>query len=183
MTDRPIGGEQDPWGTATQPPSAPPPTPREGGGGDLPFAPSPDYVPTTERPAPNLPPAGPWPAPPQAGGWNTAPPPYDQGYGHPGYGHPGYGQPGYGYGYPVTPQHDKGATRALVLGIISLVICGLILGGAAVYEGSQARKRIHQSNGALTGDGMALAGMILGVLGIASTVIILIFTFSSSGGR
>ena len=43
-----------------------------------------------------------------------------------------------------------------------MFICGVILGPAAFIEGLKARKRIRESGGTLTGDGLALAGMIVG---------------------
>jgi hypothetical protein len=82
----------------------------------------------------------------------------------------------------VQPQNDKGATRALILGIVSLLICGVLLGPAAIYEGVQSRKRIAQSGGALTGDALALAGIILGVIGVVAAIAVIAFTISTSGG-
>jgi hypothetical protein len=60
---------------------------------------------------------------------------------------------------------------ALVCGIAS-ALCGLagllgvILGPVAIFLGISARKKIERSQGALTGDGQALAGLILGVIGL-----------------
>ncbi len=59
---------------------------------------------------------------------------------------------------------DKGARTSLVLGIVGFVIYGVILGPAAIIEGVKARKRIRLSNGYLTGDGMAIAGIVLGAI-------------------
>ena len=86
---------------------------------------------------------------------------------------------GYGYGY-MPPQHEKGATTSLVLGIVSFFICGIIFGPAAIIEGVKARKRIAQSNGQLTGDGMALAGIILGVVYLVVFVIAVIVIVAMS---
>jgi len=102
-----------------------------------------------------------------------APGPYGApGYG--GYGAPGtnpYGPPGYGYGYGYQPtETDKGARTSLILSIVGLVLCGIIFGPAAIVEGVKARKRIRESNGRLTGDGMALAGIIIGVLATIGAV-------------
>jgi hypothetical protein len=74
--------------------------------------------------------------------------------------------------YPSRAKlpNAQGAVRALVLGIISLLCCG-ILGPFAIYEGNQARFRIRVSNGRLGGDGLAIAGMILGAI---ATVLLLI---------
>lgn len=108
-------------------------------------------------------------APPPAAPFGVGPP--GQGYG--GYG-TGYGYPaGYGYGYRPQ-QQDKGATTALVLGIVAFVICGLVLGPFAMIEGFKSRKRIRDSNGFLTGDGMALAGIILGAVALGVNVLLII---------
>jgi hypothetical protein len=114
------------------------------------------------------------------------PPGYGPPAGHPGY--PGYpGAPGYGYagygGYPGygAPKQEKGAITALVLGIVGLFLCGILLGPAAIYEGAKARRRIRESNGMLTGDGMALAGLILGIVATVGAIFLLFFVFASSG--
>jgi hypothetical protein len=51
---------------------------------------------------------------------------------------------------------------SLVIGLLSLVCCGIVLGPVAIVKGSQARFRVRTSNGRLTGDGIALLGMFLG---------------------
>jgi hypothetical protein len=181
----------DPWRPAAHPPTGgpgpgawpdAPGAPTGGSGEPLPFAPPPGYVPTSERSAPNLP-TGPTDTQPPPGGWGPPPqggwgPPPQGGWGPP-QGPYGYGYPA--YGYPQQTTTEKGATRSLVLGIISLIICGVILGPAAIYEGVAARKRIRESGGALTGDGLAIAGIVLGTIGVVAAVLILIVTFSSSG--
>lgn len=62
-----------------------------------------------------------------------------------------------------------------VLAIISLIagILGLIFFGSliAVICGHIARSNIRNSNGALTGDGMALAGLILGYFALGLTAL------------
>ena len=63
------------------------------------------------------------------------------------------------------------AVWSLVLGILSLLCIGLFAGIPAIICGHMGRSRIKQSNGALTGGGMALAGLILGYIG---TVIVTI---------
>jgi hypothetical protein len=118
------------------------------------------------------------------------------GYGQPGYGQPGYGQPGYGgpsdptagygqagpwsqqgaygqpYGYPPMSGSSLNtrARTSLILGVVSLICCGLILGPAAVFEGYRAKQEIERDP-RLTGDGMATAGMVLGVLGFVGSII------------
>jgi hypothetical protein len=89
----------------------------------------------------------------------------------------GHGVPYTGGGPVGPPVRDKGALRSLILGLISLVVLGFILGIGAMHEGFQSRKRIAASNGALTGDGLALAGMIVGAIGFVGWAIILATRF------
>lgn len=65
-----------------------------------------------------------------------------------------------------APQREKGASRALILGIVSFFCLPIVFGPAAIHEGTKARKAIAQSGGMLTGDGLALAGVILGAIGL-----------------
>jgi len=65
----------------------------------------------------------------------------------------------------------KGAVAALVWGILSLTCCGFIGAAFAIYNGSQARYRIRASNGRLGGNGMALAGMVMGIVSICGTIL------------
>ena len=99
----------------------------------------------------------------------------------------GYGQPQYG----GMPQQHGSAVTALVLGILSFVCCGL-LGIPAYIVGKRAEREILASNGTLTGDGMAKAGWILGLIAmilltLSILAVIVLFvgavsTGDSSGG-
>lgn len=76
--------------------------------------------------------------------------------------------------YVPPAQHarsDGGATGSLVCGILGFLICPLILSIVAVILGHTSRGRIARSNGALLGSGKALAGLILGYLGIAFSIL------------
>ncbi len=86
---------------------------------------------------PPPPPPGP-PGPPPPGGW---------------------GAPGYGWEPPAHPQ----ATTALVLGIVSLVLCQL-LGPVAWVVGGRAVKEIDASGGVIGGRSNAQTGRILGMV-------------------
>jgi hypothetical protein len=117
-------------------------------------------------------------APNQGAGWQQQPPPrmpFTPGS------DPAYAQT-YWRGAPQA--NAKGAVAALVLGILSLVLgvcgCGVILGPIAIYQGSQARFRIRSSNGRLGGNGMALAGMLLGGLAVLWFVVGLILYATGS---
>jgi hypothetical protein len=87
------------------------------------------------------------------------------GYGPPpgapasGYGYPGY--PSYGYG---TVQKTNGlAVASLVCSLLWVFGLGAIL---AVIFGFIARSQIKRSDHAQRGKGLALAGIIIGVLGL-----------------
>ncbi|MBT2491110.1 DUF4190 domain-containing protein [Streptomyces sp. ISL-96] len=95
----------------------------------------------------------------------SAPAPYNTG-GYPGY--PGYGGPAAWTGqHGPAPANGFGVT-AMVLGIISVTFfcaygLGIILGILALIFGILGRKRV--ARGEATNSGMALAGIILGVIG------------------
>jgi hypothetical protein len=63
------------------------------------------------------------------------------------------------------------AIVSLVSGIVSWFLLPLIGAVIAVITGHMARREIRDSLGALTGDGLALAGLILGYLQLALTVL------------
>lgn len=114
--------------------------------------------------------------PPPPPGYGAAPPPPpsygsgDTGYGG-GYGGPGQPAPGYGGpAYAGPPRNSSKAVAALVIGIVSPVLgfcCAIIglVGIVAVVLGRSAQKEIALSMGALTGEGMAKAGVVLGIIG------------------
>lgn len=78
----------------------------------------------------------------------------------------GYGEPAPGYGQPQT--NSVMAIISLVTGILGICCAGwFILSIAAVVLGYLGRKEIRESGGTKKGDGMALAGLILGAIGIA----------------
>lgn len=57
------------------------------------------------------------------------------------------------------------ATAALLLGLCSLIpICGLPLGVLAIVLGTSARRQIERSAGQLGGEGLATAGLTLGII-------------------
>jgi hypothetical protein len=64
-----------------------------------------------------------------------------------------------------------GAVRALVLGIASLICCGIVLGPIAVYEGVQVRYRVRTSNGRLRGDGYGVAAIVLGSVAVLFSLV------------
>lgn len=100
----------------------------------------------------------------------TPPPPPPPGYGAP-------GDPGSGYAGP--PRNSSKAVAALVVGIISPLLglcCAVVglVGIVAIVLGRSAQKEIAASNGALTGEGMAKAGFVLGIIGTVVAVVMTI---------
>lgn len=95
---------------------------------------------------------------------------------------PGVG--GYGYSAPRTSQK---ALWSLVTGILSVVCCGPA-GIVAIILGKNAEREIAASHGAISGGGMAKAGFILGIIGLALMVLGVILyasgvlTFQTPGG-
>ncbi|MFG3509869.1 DUF4190 domain-containing protein [Streptomyces sp. NPDC047821] len=144
-----------------QPPSTPP------GVHDQPTVTSiPGAGPGGELPPPPVAPGGPAQAPPGPYGYpGPAPATGTYGYGYPGYpGYSAYGQPG----WAPAPANGMGIT-ALVLGIIAVVLfcfwgLGIILGVLALIFGVIGRKKAQR--GEANNHGMALAGIILGAVGI-----------------
>lgn len=63
------------------------------------------------------------------------------------------------------------AIVSLVSGIVSWFLLPLIGAVVAVITGHMARREIRESLGALTGDGMAMVGMILGYIQLGLTVL------------
>jgi TRAP-type C4-dicarboxylate transport system permease small subunit len=88
---------------------------------------------------------------------------------------PGYGPPWYGDYRPPAPKHPQAIT-VLVLGILSLVLCGLI-GPFAWSMGSRVVREIEASGGRWGGDSEATIGRILGIVATALLVISVLFLF------
>ena len=66
-------------------------------------------------------------------------------------------------GGPV--QNASGATTSLVLGILSLVLCGIFTGIPAMITARSAKREIDESRGRLGGRGLATAGFVTGLIG------------------
>lgn len=80
-------------------------------------------------------------------------------------------QPAYGYA-PVPqadPQPAKGlAVASLVLGIVSLIMFAVIAGPLGIIFGGLAKSKGNRS-------GMATAGIVCGIIGVAGWLLIQIF--------
>jgi hypothetical protein len=170
----PAPAAPNPWG-APQPPSpyaapgSPPPPPQY----PAPQYPPPQYPPPTYAP----PPAGPYGNPTTASAPpnpfappGAYPPPPGAGPYAP---YPSYPQSGY-----PAPSTNGLAIAALVLSIVGWVPCG-VGSVVAVILGFVARNQIRQSQGRQGGDGLALAGIILGFVGIALVVFVLVLGVAS----
>lgn len=77
------------------------------------------------------------------------------------------------YPVPPTTRNAPAAIWSLVLGILGLVCFGLFAGIPAVICGHTAQSRIRRSAGALTGEGLALGGLITGYISIALSLIMI----------
>ncbi|MDM4761444.1 DUF4190 domain-containing protein [Galbitalea sp. SE-J8] len=116
------------------------------------------------------PPPEPTPVPPQPGGYAPAPPAYGEqtAYGsqpgqQPAYGQqPGYGQP---YAYPTAPKTNTLAIVSLVLSLVGVGLGGIITGHLALGQ----IKRTGEG-----GHGLALAGTIIGYVGVALGLLVII---------
>jgi hypothetical protein len=61
-------------------------------------------------------------------------------------------------------QNAPGAVASLVLGIVGVLFCGVILGIIAIVKSNEARR--YRDDPRYTGQGMATAGLVLGIIGI-----------------
>lgn len=99
----------------------------------------------------------------------TQPPPPPPGNG------PQYQPPGYGPQYPPARQTASDAVVALVLAILSWVVCPVILAIVALVFASKAKNAIAASNGWLDGSGMVTAAKIIAWLNIVLMVLFGVF--------
>jgi hypothetical protein len=78
---------------------------------------------------------------------------------------------------PLSPVHPKfnalGAIWSLVLGILSFVCLGIFGAIPAIICGHVARSTIRKSHGLLRGEGLALAGLILGYVALVLNIILI----------
>lgn len=101
------------------------------------------------------------PPPPGGGGGYGAPPPPGGGY--------GAQQPGFG---GAQPSQSVMALISLITGIVGILsCCCFIPSAAAVVLGVLGKKEIAESGGQKTGEGLAKAGLILGIVGLVLGVL------------
>lgn len=70
------------------------------------------------------------------------------------------------------PKSSSQATVALVVGIVSIFLFGIILGPLAIILGVRAKKDVEESNGRLSGRGKAQAAVYCGIASIALWVVV-----------
>ena len=102
----------------------------------------------------------------------SSPPPPPNPYGQqqqPGSPYQPYGAPSPYGAFPQTQQTNGLAVASLIVSIVSLVMCCGWPGIAGAIMGHVARKQIREQGQA--GDGMALAGVIVGWAGFALAVV------------
>ncbi|MQS37579.1 DUF4190 domain-containing protein [Streptomyces katsurahamanus] len=127
------------------------------------------------------PPAAPGAAGPHPYGHSPAPavpqPPAGDSYGSGYAAYPGYqGYPAVGWAPQVTPSNGMGIT-AMVLGILAVClfclygVVSVVLGILALIFGILGRKRVQR--GEANNGGMALAGVVLGAVGIVLGVVVI----------
>ncbi len=86
--------------------------------------------------------------------------------------------------YAIVPARPTSSTAivSLVAGLLSWILLPWIGSIVAIIAGHMARAEIRRSDGVLDGDGMALAGMVLGYVQIGLTLLGLIALFLFFGG-
>lgn len=82
-------------------------------------------------------------------------------------------QPPYEAGQQQQPREHPAGTTVLVLGILSLMCCGLT-GPIAWFKGSRAMREIDTNPNAFSNSGTVQAGRVTGIIGTAILVMALI---------
>ena len=126
--------------------------------------PSSAWEPPPQSPPPSAPPTAPSSAQPASGAPGIPPPP------QPGWGgaETAWGGPA---GYAPPPKTNPLATISLIAGVVQFVCFYFIGAIVAIVTGHIARSQIRRSNGTQGGAGMALAGIILGYVGLTLSVL------------
>ena len=91
---------------------------------------------------------------------------------------------------PAPPVYRAATARptcttalvSLIAGLLSWLMLPLIGSIVAIITGHMARGEIRRSNGSLDGDGLAIAGLILGYLQIALIAILALIVLIFLGG-
>ena len=84
--------------------------------------------------------------------------------------------------YPAARPTSNAAIVSLVFGLLSWLILPVIGALVAIIAGHIARGDIKHANGQLEGDGMAIAGLVLGYAQLALCILALAAVFLFFGG-
>ncbi len=82
---------------------------------------------------------------------------------------------------PVQKKNAPGATSSLVWGILGFFFCGLIFGIVAICEANKAKNLIHEQPDVYTGDGLATAGLVIGIIDLVAWGLILLGNIAAAG--
>lgn len=92
-----------------------------------------------------------------------------------------FGQPGYPAQYPVAGQRTNGlAIAALVCGLLPFFCVTSVI---AIILGHIGLSQVKNSGGAETGEGMALAGLVLGYVFVAGWVLYFFISIAVAVGN
>ncbi len=72
---------------------------------------------------------------------------------------------------PRTAPNSSMAILSLIAGILGLTMFPVLGSIAALITGQMAKREINESGGTLGGEGLAQAGIIMGWIGVALTVL------------
>lgn len=86
--------------------------------------------------------------------------------------------------YTTAPAKPTSSTAivSLVSGLLSWLLLPWLGALVAIISGHMARGEIRRSNGQMEGDGMAVAGLVLGYLQIGLTLAFVLLLFMFFGG-
>ena len=83
---------------------------------------------------------------------------------------------------PAPRQTSSFAVVSLVAGILGWTLLPFLGSLAAIIFGHMARGEIRRSNGQLDGDGLAIAGLVMGWLSVAMWVLVVVVFIAFFGG-
>ncbi|GAB3144215.1 hypothetical protein GCM10027290_22050 [Micromonospora sonneratiae] len=88
------------------------------------------------------------------------------------------GQAPYPPPYLLRRPTNNLAITAMIVGMVGIIACPLV-GGVAVYLGNRARAEIRRSGE--DGDGMAVAGVVTGWIGVGLSALTMLFVLAYVG--
>jgi hypothetical protein len=81
--------------------------------------------------------------------------------------------------YHGPTENAPGAVSSLVFGILGLLVCGVIFGIVAISKSKTAKEHIR-SDPRYTGEGLATAGFVLGIIDLIAWALILMFNLGNT---